>query len=210
MQVRGVENQISHKKPPIILFKKGLHITSTWWYTAVENVLLKDFPHKGPMTHMRQKKKKGIADGERQVNNRNVSPAVLLQRCFLHPPSTSESSTVDSMQRQDCLKTRLFRWALLHHSVSNSSMLETELPGRRPRGRPERRFRDAVKEDTQVAGVRVEDTEKRVKWKTGKDVRRRSSERQLVFWTSSKNTTTKVTTQTEHTRQITVSHKCIT
>ena len=42
-----------------------------------------------------------------------------------------------------------------------------ELPGRRPRGRPERRFMDAVKEDMQIVGVRVEDTEKRVKWKTG-------------------------------------------
>ena len=44
--------------------------------------------------------------------------------------------------------------------------LEMELPGRRPRGRPERRFMDAVKEDMQIVGVRVEDTEKRVKWKT--------------------------------------------
>ena len=44
-------------------------------------------------------------------------------------------------------------------------MLEMELPGRRQRGRPERRFMDAVKEDMQVVGVRVEDTENRVKWK---------------------------------------------
>ena len=42
-----------------------------------------------------------------------------------------------------------------------------ELPGRRPRGRPRRRYTDAVKEDVQVVGVRVEDTEKRLKWKTG-------------------------------------------
>ena len=41
-----------------------------------------------------------------------------------------------------------------------------ELPGRRRRGRPKRRFMDAVKEDMQVVGVRVEDTEDRVKWKT--------------------------------------------
>ena len=45
-------------------------------------------------------------------------------------------------------------------------MLEMELPGRRRRGRPERRFMDAVKEDMQIVGVRVEDTEKRLKWKT--------------------------------------------
>ena len=41
-----------------------------------------------------------------------------------------------------------------------------ELPGRRRRGRPERRFMDAVKEDMQIVGVRLEDTENRVKWKT--------------------------------------------
>ena len=45
-------------------------------------------------------------------------------------------------------------------------MLEMELPGRRPRGRPKRRFTDAVKEDLQVVGVRVEDTKNRLKWKT--------------------------------------------
>ena len=45
-------------------------------------------------------------------------------------------------------------------------MLELELPGRRRRGRPKRRFMDAVKEDMQVVGVRVEGTENRLKWKT--------------------------------------------
>ena len=44
-------------------------------------------------------------------------------------------------------------------------MLEMELPGRRPRGRPKRRFTVAVWEDVQVAGVRVEDTENRVRRK---------------------------------------------
>ena len=57
-----------------------------------------------------------------------------------------------------------------------------ELPGRRQRDRPKRRYMDAVKEDMQVVGVRIEDTENRVKWKTviccgnpekGKAVRRR-------------------------------------
>ena len=42
-------------------------------------------------------------------------------------------------------------------------MLEMELPGRRRRGRPKRRFMDAVKEDMQVVGVRVEDTENKLK-----------------------------------------------
>ena len=41
----------------------------------------------------------------------------------------------------------------------------TELAGRRPRGRPERRFRDAAKEDKRVVGVRVEDAQKRCKRK---------------------------------------------
>ena len=45
-------------------------------------------------------------------------------------------------------------------------MLEMELPGRRSRGRLKRRYMDAVKEDMQVVGVRVEDTKNRLKWKT--------------------------------------------
>ena len=44
-------------------------------------------------------------------------------------------------------------------------MLEMELPGRRQRGWPKRRFMDAVKENMQVVGVSVEDTENRLKWK---------------------------------------------
>ena len=42
-------------------------------------------------------------------------------------------------------------------------MLEMELPCRRQRGRPRRRYMDAVKRDMQVVGVRVEDTENRLK-----------------------------------------------
>ena len=45
-------------------------------------------------------------------------------------------------------------------------MLEMELPGRGRKGRLKRRFMDAVKEDIQAVGVRVEDTENRLKWKT--------------------------------------------
>ena len=44
-------------------------------------------------------------------------------------------------------------------------MLSFELPGRRPRGRPKRRFIDVVKEDMKVVGVREEDTEDRVRWR---------------------------------------------
>ena len=37
-------------------------------------------------------------------------------------------------------------------------MLEMELPGKRRRGRPKRIYMDAVKEDMQVVGVKVEVT----------------------------------------------------
>ena len=39
-------------------------------------------------------------------------------------------------------------------------MLAMELPGIRRRGRPKRRYMVAVREDTQVVGVRVEDTQR--------------------------------------------------
>lgn len=44
-------------------------------------------------------------------------------------------------------------------------MLSFELPGRRPRGRPRRRFMDVVKEDMKVVGAREEDAEDRVRWR---------------------------------------------
>uniref|UniRef100_A0A087XJI6 Uncharacterized protein n=1 Tax=Poecilia formosa TaxID=48698 RepID=A0A087XJI6_POEFO len=44
-------------------------------------------------------------------------------------------------------------------------MLRMDLPGKRPRGRPKRRFMDGVKEDMKVVGVREEDAEDRFTWK---------------------------------------------
>ena len=44
-------------------------------------------------------------------------------------------------------------------------MLRLELPGKRPRGRPKRRFMDVVKEDMKVVGVREEDAKDRVRWR---------------------------------------------
>ncbi|XP_016321114.1 uncharacterized protein LOC107672441 isoform X3 [Sinocyclocheilus anshuiensis] len=45
-------------------------------------------------------------------------------------------------------------------------MLRLELPGRRPRGRPKRRFMDVVKEDMKVVGLREEDAEgDRARWR---------------------------------------------
>ena len=49
-------------------------------------------------------------------------------------------------------------------------MRRLKLPGRRPRGRPQRRFMDVVKEDMKLAGVREEDPEDpedRVRWLDG-------------------------------------------
>ena len=43
-------------------------------------------------------------------------------------------------------------------------MLRLELPGRRPRGRPRRRFMDVVKEDMKLVGVK-EEAEDRVRWR---------------------------------------------
>ena len=44
-------------------------------------------------------------------------------------------------------------------------MLRLELPGRRSRGRPKRRFMDVVREDMKLVGVREEDAEDRVRWR---------------------------------------------
>ena len=44
-------------------------------------------------------------------------------------------------------------------------MLRMELPGKRKRGRPKRRFMDVVKEDMAEVGVTEEDTEDRNNWR---------------------------------------------
>ncbi|KAK4309959.1 hypothetical protein Pmani_018426 [Petrolisthes manimaculis] len=44
-------------------------------------------------------------------------------------------------------------------------MLEMELPDKRKRGRPKRRFMDAVTEDMREVGVMEEDARNRPKWK---------------------------------------------
>ena len=41
----------------------------------------------------------------------------------------------------------------------SSRILRLELPGRRSRGRPKRRFMDAVKQDVKLVGTREEDAE---------------------------------------------------
>ena len=45
-------------------------------------------------------------------------------------------------------------------------LIEMQLPRQRQRGRPKRGYMDAGREDMQVVGVKVEDTENRLKWKT--------------------------------------------
>ena len=44
-------------------------------------------------------------------------------------------------------------------------MLKMEPPGRRRRGRPKKRFMDAVRADMRVVGVSIEDVEDRAKWR---------------------------------------------
>ena len=46
------------------------------------------------------------------------------------------------------------------------NMMEMELPGRRRRGRPKRRFLDVVKEDMKEVGVKEMDIEDRKMWRT--------------------------------------------
>ena len=43
-----------------------------------------------------------------------------------------------------------------HSEYIGRKMLRLELPGRRARGRPKRRFMDVVKEDMKLVGVREE------------------------------------------------------
>ncbi|KAK3525918.1 hypothetical protein QTP70_010973 [Hemibagrus guttatus] len=44
-------------------------------------------------------------------------------------------------------------------------MLDMELPGRRQRGRPKRRYMDGIKEDMKLVGASVEDAEDRDRWR---------------------------------------------
>lgn len=44
-------------------------------------------------------------------------------------------------------------------------MLSLKLLGRRPKGRPKRRFIDVVKEDMKVVGVTEEHAEAKVRWR---------------------------------------------
>ena len=44
-------------------------------------------------------------------------------------------------------------------------MMRLDLPDRRSRGRPKRRFMDVVKEDMKLVGVREEDTGSRGIWR---------------------------------------------
>ena len=44
-------------------------------------------------------------------------------------------------------------------------MMEMEVPGKRKRGRPKRRFLDVVKEDMGKVGVKETDVEDRTVWK---------------------------------------------
>ena len=65
-------------------------------------------------------------------------------------------------------ETRLRWFERVHRGDSeyvDRRMLEMELPGRGRRGRPKRRYMDAVREDMQVVEIRVEYIENKLKWK---------------------------------------------
>lgn len=49
-----------------------------------------------------------------------------------------------------------------HGEYISGQVLRLELPSRRPRGKTERNFMDAVKENLQFVGVRKQDTGNRV------------------------------------------------
>lgn len=51
--------------------------------------------------------------------------------------------------------------------IDRRGVLRLELPDRRPRGRPKRRFTEAVKEDMKLVGLRKEDAELKVRRSSG-------------------------------------------
>lgn len=60
-------------------------------------------------------------------------------------------------------EARLRWFGCLRRKDIGGRMMEMELPGRRKKGRPKRRFLDAVKEDKRLAGVTEEDAGNRVR-----------------------------------------------
>ena len=69
------------------------------------------------------------------------------------------------------MKTREARLRWYGHVMSRDQeyvgrkMMEMELPGKKRRGRPKRRFLDAVKEDMREVGVKEMDVEDRKMWR---------------------------------------------
>ena len=94
--------------------------------------------------------------------------AVLLLLCLF---TTCVVPCLREMIKSSMTQTLIAYQAIPHVQRIDSGyisrrMLEMELLGRRRRGRPKRRYMDAVKDDMQIVGVRVEDTKNRVKSKT--------------------------------------------
>ena len=56
-------------------------------------------------------------------------------------------------------------WTSTDSEYIDRGMMRLELPVRKPRGRPKRRFMDGLKEDMKLVGVRGEDAENRVGWR---------------------------------------------
>ena len=73
---------------------------------------------------------------------------------------------LDVLERAREARLRWFGYVQRRESEYNGRRkMRLELPGWRSRGRPKRRFMDAVQEDMKLFGVREEDVEDRVRWR---------------------------------------------
>ena len=77
---------------------------------------------------------------------------------------TSDGQLLDDLERKSETRLRWFGHVQRRDSEYISrKMKRLGLPGRRPGGRPERRFMDAGKKNLKLVGVREEDEEDRVR-----------------------------------------------
>ena len=95
------------------------------------------------------------------MNQRDPSRTVRLQGAEIQ--NVEDFKYLESIVQSNGESGREVRW--FGHVQRRDSdyigrrMMRLELPGRKPRRRPKRRFMDAVKEDMQSVGVREEDAE---------------------------------------------------
>ena len=73
------------------------------------------------------------------------------------------------------------------HEHIGRRMMRLELPARRSRGRPKKRFMNVVKEDVKLVGVTEKDAEDRVRWRQmilcGETLKRTAESKEKdTFW----------------------------